>query len=72
LPAIYRHTSIGQQQYLCELFAVEYCPMCLGAIFWARIGRVVYAAAREDTAKIGGCAHDHLYDQLHAAGWREA
>lgn len=31
----------------------EPCPMCLAAIYWARIGRIVYANSRHDAAKIG-------------------
>lgn len=31
----------------------EPCPMCLGAIYWARPLRVFYAATREDAAAIG-------------------
>ncbi|MFO8128436.1 MAG: nucleoside deaminase [Bacteroidales bacterium] len=31
----------------------EPCPMCLGAIYWARIDKVVYAAGRDDAAKSG-------------------
>jgi len=31
----------------------EPCPMCLAAIHWARIERVVFAASREDAAAIG-------------------
>jgi guanine deaminase len=31
----------------------EPCPMCLGAIWWARIGEVVYANDRQDAAAIG-------------------
>jgi len=31
----------------------EPCPMCLAAIHWAHIGRVVYALTREDAARIG-------------------
>jgi guanine deaminase len=29
------------------------CPMCLGAIMWARIKNVYYGAKEEDAAKIG-------------------
>ncbi len=31
----------------------EPCPMCLGAIYWAGIERVVYAATRDDAADAG-------------------
>ena len=31
----------------------EPCPMCLGAIWWARIAEIVYANSREDAAAIG-------------------
>ena len=31
----------------------EPCPMCLGAILWARLDRMCYAADRDDAAKIG-------------------
>lgn len=31
----------------------EPCPMCLGAIWWARIGQVVFANDRADAAAIG-------------------
>jgi guanine deaminase len=38
----------------CELFtSCEPCPMCLGAIYWARLDRVYYANTREDAAAIG-------------------
>lgn len=30
----------------------EPCPMCMGAIYWAHIDRVVYASAMEDADKI--------------------
>ncbi|MEQ1440014.1 nucleoside deaminase [Fontimonas sp. SYSU GA230001] len=31
----------------------EPCPMCLAAAHWARIGRIVFAASRDDAAAIG-------------------
>lgn len=38
----------------CELYATgEPCPMCLGAIYWARPARVYYALTRRDAAAIG-------------------
>jgi guanine deaminase len=38
----------------CILYAsCEPCPMCLGAIYWARPKRVVYAATREQAAAAG-------------------
>lgn len=37
----------------CELYtSCEPCPMCLAAIYWARIERVYYANTRKDAAKI--------------------
>lgn len=38
----------------CEIYATcEPCPMCLGAIYWARPGRVFFAATRADASQIG-------------------
>ena len=38
----------------CEIHtSCEPCPMCLGAIYWARLGRLVFAASREDAASAG-------------------
>ncbi len=38
----------------CELYtSCEPCPMCLSAIYWARLPRVFYANTRRDAARIG-------------------
>jgi guanine deaminase len=37
----------------CTIYtSCEPCPMCLGAIYWARPARIVYACTREDAAAI--------------------
>ena len=37
----------------CELYSsCEPCPMCLSAIYWARIDKIYYANTREDAQKI--------------------
>ena len=38
----------------CEIYSTtEPCPMCFGAIHWARIGRVYYGTAIRDAARAG-------------------
>jgi guanine deaminase len=38
----------------CEIYSsCEPCPMCLGAIYWARPIRVFFAASHEDAAEAG-------------------
>ncbi len=35
----------------CEIYcSCEPCPMCLGAIYWARPERIYFAASRQDAA----------------------
>ena len=37
----------------CELYtSCEPCPMCLAAIYWARLGKVFYGNTRQDAARI--------------------
>ncbi|MGA2869981.1 MAG: nucleoside deaminase [Verrucomicrobiota bacterium] len=37
----------------CELYtSCEPCPMCLSAIYWARVRRIFYANTRRDAARI--------------------
>ncbi len=38
----------------CEIYtSCEPCPMCLGAIYWARIDKIYYANTKADAAEIG-------------------
>lgn len=38
----------------CEVFTTcEPCPMCLGALYWARPKKVYFASTRKDAANIG-------------------
>jgi tRNA(Arg) A34 adenosine deaminase TadA len=48
----------------CEMYtSCEPCPMCLGAIYWARLDRVYYANTRSDAAVIG-FDDDHIYREF--------
>jgi len=49
----------------CELYtSCEPCPMCMAAIYWARIDKVYYACTDEDAASIG-FDDKHIQDELH-------
>ena len=38
----------------CEIYtSCEPCPMCLSAIYWARLKRVYFGNTRQDAARIG-------------------
>jgi len=38
----------------CDIYtSCEPCPMCLSAIYWARLRQMFYANSRHDAAKIG-------------------
>lgn len=38
----------------CEIYSsCEPCPMCLGAIYWARLDRLFYGNTKTDAARIG-------------------
>ena len=41
----------------------EPCPMCLGAIYWARISRIFYGNTRKDAGAID-FADDFIYEEL--------
>jgi tRNA(Arg) A34 adenosine deaminase TadA len=48
----------------CTLYAsCEPCPMCLSAIYWARIPTVFYGNTRQDAAAIG-FDDDFIYGQI--------
>ena len=51
----------------CEIYtSCEPCPMCLGAIYWARPERVIYANTREDAAAID-FDDDFIYAEINAS-----
>lgn len=51
----------------CDIYAsCEPCPMCLGAIYWARPARVIYANTKEDAAAIQFDDH-FIYDEINAS-----
>ncbi|WP_245829702.1 nucleoside deaminase [Thalassospira alkalitolerans] len=48
----------------CEIYtSCEPCPMCLAAIYWARLDRIYYANSRQDAAAIG-FDDQFLYDEV--------
>jgi guanine deaminase len=51
----------------CDLYTTcEPCPMCLGAIYWARPARVFYAAVAADAAA-AGFDDAFIYEELQRA-----
>jgi len=48
----------------CVIYtSCEPCPMCLGAIYWARIDTIYYANTKTDAAKIG-FDDKFIYDEI--------
>ena len=38
----------------CQIYAsCEPCPMCLSAIYWARLSKLYYASSKDDAARAG-------------------
>ncbi len=49
----------------CEIYtSCEPCPMCLAAIYWARIDKIYYANTKTDAAAIG-FDDDFIYQELY-------
>lgn len=48
----------------CELYAsCEPCPMCLGAMYWARLAGYFFACTRRDAAQFG-FDDDFIYNEI--------
>lgn len=48
----------------CDVYAsAEPCPMCMGALYWARPRGIYFAATREDAAR-AGFDDAFIYDEL--------
>ena len=48
----------------CEIYtSCEPCPMCLSAIYWARIGKIYYANTKKDAAQIQ-FDDDFIYQEI--------
>ena len=48
----------------CEIYtSCEPCPMCLGAIYWARPDKIYYANTKEDAAEIS-FDDQFIYEEL--------
>ena len=48
----------------CEIYtSCEPCPMCLGAIYWARLDKMYYANTKTDAKNIG-FDDSFIYDEL--------
>ena len=48
----------------CEIYcSCEQCPMCLGAIYWARPDKIYYANTRKDAANIN-FDDNFIYNEL--------
>lgn len=48
----------------CTIYSsCEPCPMCLGAIYWAKINRIVFASSRFDAAT-AGFDDKLIYDEI--------
>jgi guanine deaminase len=52
------------QLFDCDVYAsCEPCPMCLAALYWARVRRIYFAGTREDAGR-AGFDDSYIYQQL--------
>lgn len=58
-----RHLEHFQLEDCILYTSCEPCPMCLGAIYWARPKQVFYACTKEDAASIGFDDH-FIYEEI--------
>ena len=66
IQAIRKATKIKSNFSLenCTIYSsCEPCPMCLGAIYWAKIPRLIFGASRLDAAA-GGFDDEFIYTEL--------
>ncbi len=48
----------------CEIYSsCEPCPMCLGAVYWARLSALYYAGSKDDAAE-AGFSDAFIYQEL--------
>ncbi len=48
----------------CEIYtSCEPCPMCFGAIYWARLDKIYFANTRYDAANIG-FSDEFIYEEI--------
>ncbi len=69
------HAEVSAIREACELLGTfslkgctiytscEPCPMCLAAIYWARLDAIYFANTRQDAASIG-FDDDHIYNEI--------
>src|SRR5688572_23092126 len=56
----------------CDVYtSCEPCPMCLGAIYWARPKRVIYANTKSDAAAIN-FDDQFIYDEIEKSGMQRS
>jgi tRNA(Arg) A34 adenosine deaminase TadA len=62
--------NLGSYQLTgCEVYcSCEPCPMCFGALYWARPDRIYFANTKKDAAAIG-FDDDFIYQQLGIADY---